>query len=124
MSGSYLLATHTQLDLVDTKVYMVVHNLSHLFRAVGVSGDTGNQVSISPGDFFAIGKVSWTWNIACIDGISDNNIQSILGRCRTETPILLVKCWEKALTESLHGVTTVNIALSTSCSKEGMLFDT
>jgi hypothetical protein len=76
---SYLFSRHGKLDLVYTKVDMMVDNFTHLIWAISVCGDTGNKFTISPCHFFAVCEIPRPGEVAGIDGIANDNIKSVFG---------------------------------------------
>lgn len=71
---SYLFSRHGKLNLVYTKLDMVVNNFTHFIWSVSVRGDTSNKFAVSPRHFFAICEIARPREVASVDGIADDNI--------------------------------------------------
>lgn len=58
----------------------------HTFRSIRKCGNLSHQVTLGFGDLARICEISWSWDVACIDGVPDDGIQPILRRGSAETP--------------------------------------
>jgi hypothetical protein len=103
---------------------MLPDDLAHLFRAIGISRDSSNKRSIASCHLLAVGQVSRPRNVACVDRISDNDIQSLLGRRCSETPESVSNEQPEARSddENGHGVTRVQETLSAPHREQGVFF--
>jgi hypothetical protein len=86
---------------------VVLDNLSHLIWPICERCNASNKLTSSARHFFSIGQISRTRYISSIDGISDNNIQSLFGRCRAKA----------------HCVARIEKTLCTSHGQESVFFN-
>jgi hypothetical protein len=103
---------------------MLPDDFAHLFGAIGISRDSSNKRSIASCHLLAISQVSRARNVACVDRISDNDIQSLLGRRCSETPERVSNEQSDASSdrENEHGVTRIQETLSTPHREQGVFF--
>jgi hypothetical protein len=77
IASTDFLAGHAQLDVINAEVHMMADHLSHLIWSVCKGCDTCNQLAVPSSHLFAVCEISRSWNIASVDGISDDYIESI-----------------------------------------------
>lgn len=84
----YLLPAHTQLDLVNTEIDVVPNNFSHLIRAISISSNASDKITIPSGHLFSICEIAWARDVSCVDSVSDNDIKPLFRRSCTKAPVI------------------------------------
>ena len=82
-----LFSRHAELDVVDANLHMLANDLTHLFGPVCESCDAAYKLAVSTRHFLAVGEVSWSGNITCVDGISNDDIESLFRGGRPKAPV-------------------------------------
>ena len=102
-----LLAGHAQLHQVRTQVDVPPDGLAHLLGTVGEGGDALDQGAAGDRDFLTVRQVAGAGDLAGVDGVADDHIQSRLGGRGTDA----------------HGVAGVDVGLRRAGTQQGVLFD-
>lgn len=63
---------------------MSTNNSPHFIRTVGIRADSRDKITLAPTDLFGICKRARTGDIAGVDGVASDHVQSIF--CRSCTP--------------------------------------
>lgn len=53
---------------------MSTDDLSHFIRAVGIRADPWYEVAISSADFFGVREVTWTGDVAGVNGVAGYDV--------------------------------------------------
>lgn len=75
---TYFFTTHTQFDIIHSQANMMSNGLPHFIWTIGVCCDTRNEISVSSRYFFTIGEIPRAGDVACVDGITDHDIASLI----------------------------------------------
>jgi hypothetical protein len=92
---------------------MLANDLTHLVGPVCESCDAAYKLAVSTRHFLAVGEVSWSGNITCIDGISNDDIQSLFRGGRPKAPVSY-QHWLRRSTSGLElsfSLTLCNLSL-------------
>lgn len=83
---THLFPRHAEFDVVDANFDMLADDLAHLIRPVCKGCDAAHKLTISPRHFLAISQISRSRYVASINRVSDNDIEPLLCRGRSEAP--------------------------------------